>query len=381
MDAIQPDGGPLRLEPMDASTTDGRAVRPSGEESTAGAGGEGDLSMASADEFLASAMKEYDEGHIDPTLWARATAQSGDDESLVIAAYLSARATALHLHKRDRRLARRANRAKSRRDTRSRKAEPQPRSEIMPVVTVRARLWGMRRKPKRAAAVAGALASVVAVIGLIALPQKTDSLEPTSVPIAAPSVIESALTSPVEGKQSVAAGRSGGASEGDSVPTLEATVQQLKDAGNWNVLVLYASKWTRDGPDNAAAWKELSIGYANLRQFDDAVVAATKAAELSPAEALLWRNVGHLNVTLERLPEAESAFGRALALSADDADALCGAALVALRSGRMKDADAIARRVKSTDGSCPGVSDGDGESVAVIARVAATTKPASSVRR
>jgi len=155
-------------------------------------------------------------------------------------------------------------------------------------------------------------------------------------------------------------------------------VQQLKDAGNWNVLVLYASKWTRDEPDNAAAWKELSIGYANLRQFNDAAVAATKAAELSPAEALLWRNVGHLNLTLERLPEAESAFDRALAIGADDADALCGAALVALRSGR-KDADAIARRVKSPD-ACPGLS--DGESVTVVARVAATkAKPVSSVRR
>ena len=109
------------------------------------------------------------------------------------------------------------------------------------------------------------------------------------------------------------------------------------------------------------------------------LVAATKAAELSPVEALLWRNVGHLNVTLERLPEAESAFDRALAMSSDDADALCGAALVALKSGRMKDADAIARRVKSADGSCPGVS--DGESVAVVARGVAATKPASSVRR
>jgi Flp pilus assembly protein TadD len=156
-------------------------------------------------------------------------------------------------------------------------------------------------------------------------------------------------------------------------------VQELKDAGNWNVLVLYASKWTRDEPGNVAAWKELSIGYANLRQFNDALVAATKAVELSPGEALLWRNIGHLNVTLEQLPEAESAFDRALAVSSDDADALCGAALFAYRQGRMKDAGAIARRVHPSDGSCPGVS--AGESVAVVAGRAAATKPASSVRR
>lgn len=378
MDAIQLEGELLALEPMDASRADGRAASPSDGASTAGPAGQGELRMSSADELLAVAMKEYEEGHIDPTLWARAAAQSGNDESLVIAAYLSARATALQVQKRDRRLARRANRAKSRQDTRNRKAEAQPRAEILPAVTVRAPLWGMHRQPKRVAAAAAALATVVAVVWLVALPQKNESIGPPSASVAAPSAKGSAPAGPAGGAKTIAASTSGGTGDADSVPTLEATVQQLKDAGNWNVLVLYASKWTRDDPDNAVAWKELSIGYANLRQFNDSVVAATRAAELSPVEALLWRNVGHLNVALERLPEAETAFDRALALSSDDADALCGAALVALKSGRMKDADAIARRVKATDGSCPGVS--DGESVAVVARVAAP-KPASSVRR
>ena len=188
----------------------------------------------------------------------------------------------------------------------------------------------MHRKPKFVAAAAAALAFAVGAASLIALPQKVEPISPPSVSAAAQPAKESAPARPVDGAKPVAGSTSGGTSEGDSVPPLEATVQQLKDAGNWNVLVLYASKWTRDQPDNAAAWKELSIGYANLHQFNDAAVAAEKAAELSPAEALLWRNVGHLNLTLERLPEAESAFDRALAISNDDADALCGAALVAL---------------------------------------------------
>ena len=161
-------------------------------------------------------------------------------------------------------------------------------------------------------------------------------------------------------------------------PKLKVTVQQLKDAGNWNVLVLYASKWTRDEPNNAAAWNELSIGYTKLHQFNDALVAATKAVELSPEDAPLWRNLGHLNLKLDRLPEAGSAFDRALAANSDDADALCGAALVAHRQGRTKDADAIARRAKSADGSCQGLS--DGESVTVVVSSVPATKPASSAR-
>jgi tetratricopeptide (TPR) repeat protein len=110
-------------------------------------------------------------------------------------------------------------------------------------------------------------------------------------------------------------------------------VQQLKDAGNWNVLVLYASKWTRDQPDNAVAWKELSIGYANLRQFQRRGRRGHESRGAVPyrGAALAQRRAPERDA--ERLPEAESAFDRALAISADDADALCGAALVALRSG------------------------------------------------
>jgi tetratricopeptide (TPR) repeat protein len=226
---------------------------------------------------------------------------------------------------------------------------------------------------------AATLASVVAVVWLIATPQQSKSVGQAGVSAAAPAAERLASASPGGNPQQVAAGASGAKSESDLVPSVESMVYQLKDAGNWNVLVLYAAKWTRDEPKNAAAWNELSNGYANLRQFNDALGAATKAAELSPADVRLWRNLGHLNVTLERLPEAGSAFDRALALSADDADALCGAAGVAHRLGRTKDADAMAQRAKAVDAGCPGASDGD--SVAVAVGSGAARKSASSVGR
>jgi Flp pilus assembly protein TadD len=184
---------------------------------------------------------------------------------------------------------------------------------------------------------------------------------------------------PVRSGQPLSKSASGGTNQDSPEPTLEAKVQQLKDDGNWNVLVLYAAKWTREQPNNAVAWNELSIGYANLRQFNDALDAATKAVEVSPGASLLWRNLGHLNLTVERLPEAATAFDRALAMTSDDEDALCGAALVAQKQGRAKDADAIARQLKSTDGSCPGLS--DGASVGVVAGGVAARKGVSSVVR
>jgi endonuclease YncB( thermonuclease family) len=66
-------------------------------------------------------------------------------------------------------------------------------------------------------------------------------------------------------------------------------------------------------------------------------------------------------------------------VNSDDADALCGAALIAQRQGRPKDADAIAKRVKSIDGSCPRVSDGD--SAVVVVGGSAAGKPGSVVGR
>jgi Flp pilus assembly protein TadD len=145
------------------------------------------------------------------------------------------------------------------------------------------------------------------------------------------------------------------------------------------VLVLYAAEWARKEPSNAAPWYELSVGYAKLRQLEDALNAATKAVQLSPGDSLLWRNLGHLNLDVERLPEAEIAFDKALAASADDADALCGAALVAQRQGRAKDAEAIAKRIKSVDARCLRVS--DGETAVGVVGGSAARKPELSVGR
>jgi tetratricopeptide (TPR) repeat protein len=374
MEAIHPQGAPLALEPLDDPSAG------------ASAAGQDELRMTAADEFLAAATKEYQEGHVDQTLWARALAQSGDDQFLVIAAYLRARATALQLQKRDRRVARRARRAKLREDAKNRRqdtanpeAESEPHLEIPPAAAVEVLRRGMQLKPAHVAAAGAALASIVAAIWLIASPQRSESTAPQRASAAAPSTKGTSPAGLARGAQPVAGSPNGAADARDSPLTLDATVQQLKDAGNWNVLVLYASKWTRDEPDNATAWKELSIGYANLHQFDDAARAAARAAELSPGEALLWRNLGHLNVMLDRLPEAESAFDKALTVNADDSDALCGAALVAQGLGRTKEAEAIAKRVDPAYGRCPGLM--DGESVAVVVRPVASAKPASKVRR
>jgi hypothetical protein len=189
-------------------------------------------------------------------------------------------------------------------------------------------------------------------------------------------------------------------------------LQVLKNAGNWNVFVIYAAEWARKQPGNPDAWRELSFGYLKLRQFRDALDAAKKAVELAPGSFLAWQSLGKVNLGLQessaalaaferaaalndqdvvslvqagmldarlgRLPEARIAFAKALASSPEDIDALCGAAAVAQKEGRPKEAEAMALKLKSLDGICR---DSGSESVQVPANATAGSRAASSAAR
>jgi tetratricopeptide (TPR) repeat protein len=289
---------------------------------------------------------------------------------LVIAAYLRARATALH-QKQDEHLQKQTRRAGPAPGVSERKVEPELRLKVVSTKVAGVRLLGVQPKLKYLAAVAAALVSVVVVVWLLGSPWESEPVAQPIVSAARPSLNRSAPPIPLGSEQALVKSTRGGTDPGGQNPALENTVQQLKNDGKWNVLVLYASEWTRKDPNNATAWYELSVGYANLRQVEEAFDAATKAVQLSPVNPLFWRNLGHINLAVERLPDAEIAFDKALAVNADDADALCGTALIAQRQGRPKDADAIAKRIKSLDENCRGVS--DGETAVVVAGPAPRT--------
>ena len=85
----------LTLEPADIPPPEPDAVRQVADEPAPAADPQRDLRMTTADEFLAAAAKEYEAGKIDRALWRQSLEQFGKDPSLVIAAYLRARAKAL----------------------------------------------------------------------------------------------------------------------------------------------------------------------------------------------------------------------------------------------------------------------------------------------
>jgi len=335
------DGKPLTLQLVDDSpgaapvskAPDGAAPAEKGKTGR-------DLRITTADEFLTAAAQEYEKGQVDDALWARSTAQAGGDESLAIAAYLRARATSLQLARREQQQRDKPARPATGGVTPSDDVHAAKPESPAPVRAEPARLR-IDSKLLYAGAAAAALA-IVLVTWLLLSSRHGDTAN----------AMAAASSAPPPAVKRVAAAPAAVVTAQPSEPSLEARVTELRKAKNWNVLVLYAVEWTRKEPSNAAAWDALSTGYSNLRQHAEALDAANKAVALAPSDAAYLRTLGNANLALDRFPEAGAAFDRALAVTADDVDALCGAAEVAQKEGRSRDADAFARRVSAANGQC-----------------------------
>lgn len=397
-------------------------VTPGDEAAVAGADSSADTesvcasAAASADPFLAKAAKEHATGHVDQSLWARAVAQAGGDKALATRIYLDSRATALRVAKRHNKAARRARvvEALSNAPDPGFAAEaPEARDETTSKEAGRTRRRSARWNDKRAILIAGVLGSVVVAAGWVALRSESGPALQRNVATAAPPVNVAGRSMP-SGKTASATANAGGPTREDvSGEDFVGRIQALEQAGNWNLLVIYAAEWTRKQPGNADPWKRLSQGYLKLRQFGEALDAATKAVQLAPEDFLLWQNLGQVNLALQRpeeallafqraaglndrdvvslvqegklntqlgrLPDARITFAKALAVSPEDVPALCGAASLAQKEGRVKDADAMVRQVTSLGGGCRDSS--ASESVRVVTSGPAKSRPASASGR
>jgi tetratricopeptide (TPR) repeat protein len=349
------DGKPLTLQLVDDAPASRAPDAPAATENVKPGR---DLRITTDDEFLAAAAKEYEKGQVDQALWARSAAQGAGDESLAIAAYLRARATALRL----------ARREQQQRDNAARATGPgteagtTPRAKIEAPAREPARPTKRRLDPKLLYGGAAAAGLAVVLVAWLML---------SSEPADAPATVAAASSSSAPAPKRVAAQPKRAVAEPAPEPSLEARVAELERAGNWNVLVLYAVEWTRKEPSNASAWNALSTGYSNLRQHAEALDAATRAVSLAPGDATFLRTLGHANLALERFPEAGAAFDGALAVAADDVEALCGAAEVAQKEGRPRDADAFAERISAAKGRCRVAPDRPAFAPAAVTRKAA----------
>ena len=343
------------------------------------------LVATGADRFLTKAINEHAAGHIDRTLWERAVAQAGGDNTRAKSIYVQSRATALRVTKREKKAERYARVVEV--------LSNAPDSEFA-TLSLRAgtataasgpgdpRLGIVKRNRRRAMVAAGVFGFLLVVAGLVVALSESDPVRQDTAGSRAPRFNAFARSTP--STQAIPATVAAG--QNPAGVDLVGKLRGLKKEGNWNLVVLYAVEWTRKQPGNADAWKELSQGYIKLRQLGEAQDAATKAVQLAPDDFLQWQNLGQINLAipapvealkafhqaaalndhdvvslvqagllnaqLGRLPEAGAAFAKALTVIPQDVQALCGATWVAQREGRVKDAQAMMQQVTSLGEHC-----------------------------
>ncbi len=299
------------------------------------------------DVFLAQAATEYRQGRVDQELWDETARQFEGDKQATVAAYLRVRARAL-----------------KRKKTEDDALKAQQAKAAAPGAA------GLLARPRVRDGIAGLAIGFTAVVAaMVAFPE---AAPPPTTPVVAANPAAGPKAPQVKPAPISQATPTSGRSEAGV--ELETKVRSLENAANWNVLVLYAAEWTRKEPESATAWTSLSGGYRRLGQLDDALDAANRAVKLAPADLNAWRNLGYVEVALERLPEARNAFDKALALNAEDADALCGAARVAGAQSRAKEAGELMARVARTGTRCEDTS--EAAKAAVYAGAARKSTPA-----
>jgi Flp pilus assembly protein TadD len=270
---------------------------------------------AGGDPFIAQALREYSQGHLDTPLWDRALTQNNGNAEAAAAMYIPARAVALRMQER------------KRRQTAKRGAARLPNDQPM---TREQSLW----QRYKLAFVTAALIVPAGIAGTAYVMSRGDEAVVATTPAArrvAAAPAPAAPTSPTTAAQAEA-------KEAQAIAQLAAKVQELRDAGNFNVMVLYATEWTRKQPRNVNAWDELRTGYVQLRQYEDARNAAKTAVQLAPDDPRLWRSLASVNMDIDDLEAALAAYERAVALNSVDVDSLNAIGLLHARLGRAQEA-------------------------------------------
>lgn len=279
-----------------------------------------------ADAYANQAAREYAQGLVDQSLWDRALLEARGEKVDAAGIYLRARGIAL--------------RVAARHTARELEAAVEPADDALNEKRrrfARRAKWISYRRP--AAAAISAAAATILVVALFTVrsdpaPTTDAAVTPRPVPVA-PTTVPVPKPAPVVAAPAAA---------DDSLAALRAKIDELRLAGNWHVLALYAVEWTRREPENAAAWNQLRTAYMFLRQLDDALAAATMAARLAPGNPAMWRRLGEINVELDDAIGALAAFREAVALEPSDLISLRAIGLLETRLGRSVEAKATFAR-------------------------------------
>jgi tetratricopeptide (TPR) repeat protein len=284
-------------------------------------------SSQSGDAFIAQALREYAQGHFDTPLWDRALKHNNGDPEAAAAMYIPARAVALRMLDRKRREA--AKRSAAR--------EPDDDGPMIPEPS----LW----QRYKAAIVAAALIVPAGIAGAVYMASRGEDAV-AAMPIAKRAVAARAPAAAPAPAAPTAVELAAAKAAKDNA-ALAAKVQELRDAGNYNMMVIYATEWTRKQPNNVTPWDELRVGYLHLRQYEDARNAAKKAVQLAPDDARLWRSLAAVNMDIDDPEGALAAYEQAAARNSTDVESLNAIALLNARLGRAQESKAAFDRANA----------------------------------
>jgi Flp pilus assembly protein TadD len=330
-----------------------------------------------AERFLAEATLEFDAGRIDQPLWMRAVTNANGDEAAARTAYLKARATAIRIARRE---------ARQERTERRMRAIGELHAE--PRGTVHGRGFAdLFTRQRLVAGLALAIAGVVVSAGAWFVLRDSPPAPAVAAVTAKADAAAAAAGAPAPTPAAASAAAVAAERAQAQARELANKVAELSAAGNWNVLVLHASEWTRKDPNNPDAWLALGTGYTRLKQHYEATEALTKAVALASERPEMWRalggakaawgatdealvayeraaalddrdiasivEIGRLQAEKGNFAAAKGSLDRALALNPADVEALCTSATVAQKSGRAKDGQGYAQKVKALGAECP----------------------------
>jgi tetratricopeptide (TPR) repeat protein len=96
-----------------------------------------------------------------------------------------------------------------------------------------------------------------------------------------------------------------------------AQAKVLERRGDWDALLEWGQRWTREEPDNALSWYVLGRANNELQRYPEAIAAYRENLRLDPADVYAYTNLGNALRNSQRYPEAIRAYREALRLKPD----------------------------------------------------------------
>ncbi len=112
----------------------------------------------------------------------------------------------------------------------------------------------------------------------------------------------------------------------------------LENMKDWQVLLDWCLKWTKNEPKNVSAWFFLGVAYDELNHYNEAIEACRQAIRINPEIADVWFFLGLVYRNLKRPNDTIKAFRQVIRINSENALAWFGLGMAYYNLKRYDDA-------------------------------------------